>query len=266
MREDAMPILFGAGEFDSHQKFHHIDISNHRKVVCYEFEYYSMDGGFSEINGTRYPMRSGNLLLGRPGDIRRSTLPFRTHFFYLSNVNGTLKQVLHSLPSIMRSNDRTADYKTFLRIIDLFLTGTPAGELAALGEILLLVQRMTQMKAASTYMVKDASSDHILAQAQQIIDSRFYEDLTVDVIAGECHISTSYLHRLYMETLGTSPHTELLNRRIMEARTLLTQTILPLGEIAFRCGFHSQAYFNDCFKRKTGVTPGIFRKHALYEP
>lgn len=266
MREDTLPILFGAGEFDSHQKFHNIKISNPRKVVCYEFEYYSMDGGFSEINGVQYPMRSGNLLLGRPGDIRRSTLPFRTHFFYLSNVNGTLKQLLDSLPSILRSNDRNTELKTFLHIVDLFLAGTQADELAALGEVMLLVHRMTQMKAATTYIAEDAPSAHILAAVQRIIDTRFYEDLTVETLAAECHVSTSYLHKIYTTTLGTSPHTELLNRRITEARTLLVKTDLSMGEIAFRCGFHSHAYFNDCFKRKTGVTPGMFRQNALYEP
>ncbi len=266
MRESTMPILIGAGEFDSRQKFHNIEISNPRKVVCYEFEYYSMDGGFSEINGIQYPMRTGNLLLGRPGDTRRSTLPFRTHFFYLSNVNGEFKQLLHSLPSVMRSNDRNQDLKTFLGIIDLFLSGTQAEELGALGEIMLLIHRMTQMKAATTFIPEDSSSEQLLTTVQRIIDSRFHENLTVDAIAQECHISTSYLHKLYASALGIGPHTALLNRRIAESRALLVKTDLAVGEIAFRCGFHSQAYFSDCFKQKTGVTPGKFRKQALYEP
>ena len=131
---------------------------------------------------------------------------------------------------------------------------------------MLLIHRMTQMKATATFIPEDTSSEQILAKVQYVIDSRYHEDLTVETIARECHISTSYLHKLYTSALGTSPHAALLNRRIAEARALLVKTDLSMGEIAFRCGFHSHAYFNDCFKRKTGITPGVFRKNALYEP
>jgi transcriptional regulator GlxA family with amidase domain len=64
--------------------------------------------------------------------------------------------------------------------------------------------------------------------------------------------------------LGQSPHDYLLTRRISAAKGLLIGTDLPLSEVAIRCGFNSQAYFSDCFRRKTGQTPGSFRKNASY--
>lgn len=45
-----------------------------------------------------------------------------------------------------------------------------------------------------------------------------------------------------------------------EAQKLLINTSFPLSEIAGMCGFDSQSYFTDVFRREAGVTPGKFRR------
>lgn len=48
--------------------------------------------------------------------------------------------------------------------------------------------------------------------------------------------------------------------RVQKAKTLLTETALPLKEISFRLGFPNQSGFSIAFRRCTGETPAKFRQ------
>jgi AraC-like DNA-binding protein len=43
-------------------------------------------------------------------------------------------------------------------------------------------------------------------------------------------------------------------------RELLTETDLPLAEVASRCGFRHVEYLTQMMKLRTGWTPGQYRK------
>jgi AraC family transcriptional regulator, transcriptional activator of pobA len=47
---------------------------------------------------------------------------------------------------------------------------------------------------------------------------------------------------------------------IFEARSLLLETKIPVGQIATALGFASPAYFTRAFQHKTGKSPSAFRK------
>lgn len=266
MSKNTMPHISGAGVFDSQTKYSHGETrSSLRTTQTYEIEFYPDEGGVSFINDAHYVRQKNSILIAKPGDRRYSSLPFRTYYFYLSNVCGALEQVLNALPPIQVSTDPARDLYLFQDIQRRFLSANPADELASLSHAFLLLHHLSG-KAPSVLTPDTAGmADHILSLARQIIDSRFSEPLTVEDLATECHISLSYLHRIFADEWGTSPYAALNNRRITEARTLLTNTDLSMSEIAYRCGFRTQAHFSECFKRKTGVAPSVFRKNARYE-
>ena len=90
------------------------------------------------------------------------------------------------------------------------------------------------------------------------------ENISVEEISAACNISPAYLHKIFKNTLSITPGNYLLNIRISAAQNLLVNTHQSLIEIAFNCGFNSQSYFSDCFKKNIGVTPKDFRKNATY--
>ena len=53
----------------------------------------------------------------------------------------------------------------------------------------------------------------------------------------------------------------LQDRRHYEARRLLSETRLPIKEVASALGFSSAAYFSRAFQAQTGRTPSSFRKN-----
>ena len=54
----------------------------------------------------------------------------------------------------------------------------------------------------------------------------------------------------------------LLTRRLLLAKQLLTETALPITEVAFASGFSSLRRFNDAFSRRYGMPPTRLRRKA----
>ena len=254
--DQMLPYLFAAGTFESGMKFHNETESPLREVEGYELEYYYDDGAVATLNGVRYPMPKDSVLVARPGDRRKSKLPFRCMYLHLGKVQGRVKELLDRLPTVLPADPEGSVYRSFQRITNHFLAADAAGELLAMGEFFLLLGKLNGAEALQY--------NSVLAVARQYMNSHFEEELSVEQLAKKCNVSTSYLHKLFAEALGQSPHDYLLTRRISAAKGLLIGTDLPLSEVAIRCGFNSQAYFSDCFRRKTGQTPGSFRKNASY--
>ena len=57
-----------------------------------------------------------------------------------------------------------------------------------------------------------------------------------------------------------TPRTYVEHRRIEEAKHLLTESTHSLSQVAMEAGFGTQSRVTSTFKRKTGFTPGEYRR------
>ena len=73
-------------------------------------------------------------------------------------------------------------------------------------------------------------------------------------------ISRSIFYQRFQDSLGRSPHYEILRVQLDRVKGLLTQTSLPLKKIAEMTGFNNPNYLNVAFKREIGLTPGEYRR------
>ena len=94
-------------------------------------------------------------------------------------------------------------------------------------------------------------------------EARLGGDLSVDDLASRLHVSTRTLARRFASELGTTPGAWLLARRVAWARTLLTDTDLPVEAIAARVGLHSAVNLRRRFHAQVGTTPGAYRRAGL---
>ena len=78
--------------------------------------------------------------------------------------------------------------------------------------------------------------------------------------ANELYMNHSYFCRLFKKTFGVSFEKYVLIYRLEKARLYLTDSPLPITEIAFRLGFHSCSYFCKTFKERFHTTPLSYRK------
>jgi AraC-like DNA-binding protein len=73
-------------------------------------------------------------------------------------------------------------------------------------------------------------------------------------------VTPTHLTRVCNQTCGRSASDLLHDRVIFEARKLLTETRMPVSQVAQALGFTSAACFTRAFQHRTGKTPSAFRK------
>jgi transcriptional regulator GlxA family with amidase domain len=65
---------------------------------------------------------------------------------------------------------------------------------------------------------------------------------------------------------GVSIHRWIVDSRLAEARRLLGETDLPIGEIAWRSAFRSASAFTSAFRASSGYAPAELRRLILGRP
>ncbi|MDR3613272.1 MAG: GlxA family transcriptional regulator [Candidatus Obscuribacterales bacterium] len=101
----------------------------------------------------------------------------------------------------------------------------------------------------------DAFSD-LLSWMQKHLKS----DLTVEMLAEHCSMSSRNFSRRFSETFGASPARFVERLRLDRAKTLLTETDQSIDQIAHASGFSNVDIFRKSFRRHLKMTPGDYRK------
>ena len=97
---------------------------------------------------------------------------------------------------------------------------------------------------------------------QRLEEGHLDEKAGLEEIADQFELSSRQIRRIVQKELGVPPIQLLLTRRLLLAKQLLTETTLPITEVAFASGFSSLRRFNDAFNRRYGMPPTRLRKKA----
>ena len=88
------------------------------------------------------------------------------------------------------------------------------------------------------------------------------EGAGLEEVAAQFEMSSRQLRRIVQKELGVSPIELMQTRRLLLAKQLLTETRLPMTEIAFASGFSSLRRFNDAFDTQYRMPPTHLRRRA----
>lgn len=105
-----------------------------------------------------------------------------------------------------------------------------------------------------------AASSDIIQKAVEYINQHIAEDICMDGICREIHISKYHFCRKFKKVTGFTVMDYVLKTRIVAAKNMLTTTELPISEISSRCGFSNTSYFCRAFKDHTQMSPLRYRK------
>lgn len=97
---------------------------------------------------------------------------------------------------------------------------------------------------------------------QRIEEGLVEEQAGLEAIAAQFELSSRQIRRIIQKELGLSPIELIQTRRLLLAKQLLTETKLPVTEIAFASGFASLRRFNDVFSTRYRMPPTRLRKEA----
>ncbi|MGK7753266.1 MULTISPECIES: helix-turn-helix domain-containing protein [unclassified Roseovarius] len=104
----------------------------------------------------------------------------------------------------------------------------------------------------------------MISDALQIMEDHIEDTLSVSQVADIIGISARKLERGFAEKLGRSPLKVYRDLRLDRAHDLVTQTALPLGEIAIACGFSNVTLMKRWFQRRYGEPPCDVRRRAFH--
>ncbi len=97
---------------------------------------------------------------------------------------------------------------------------------------------------------------HFIERLKTIIQNHIAEEgFGVEDLSREVGISRVHLNRKLKQILDVSPNQLILDIRMKYAASLLVDSKLNVGEVAFRLGFSSHSYFSSRFKEYFGVSP-----------
>lgn len=81
-------------------------------------------------------------------------------------------------------------------------------------------------------------------------------------LASACNMSRATFTRVCRKVTDATPAEILTQTRMAKAALLLAEGRLPVGDIAEKVGYQSEAAFNRLFKRYHGLAPGAYRRSA----
>jgi AraC family transcriptional regulator len=105
----------------------------------------------------------------------------------------------------------------------------------------------------------------IVQEVQDLVADGAAEDVSLDLLAERLNISRRHMTRLFRKQTGKSIAEFHQSMRIALARRMLTDTDLPVGEIAFRVGFESGSALSRAVRRADGISPSAIRR-AMARP
>jgi AraC family transcriptional regulator of adaptative response / DNA-3-methyladenine glycosylase II len=99
--------------------------------------------------------------------------------------------------------------------------------------------------------------------AQRLENGEIEGGSGLEAIAAQFELSTRQIRRIVQKEMGVSPVELVQSRRLLLAKQLLTETGLPITQIAFASGFASLRRFNDAFLNRYRMPPSRLRKKIL---
>jgi AraC family transcriptional regulator of adaptative response / DNA-3-methyladenine glycosylase II len=103
--------------------------------------------------------------------------------------------------------------------------------------------------------------DHVVARALKLIEGGALAEQSLDELATRVGIGARQLRRLFVERIGAPPISVHTTRRLLFAKQLLTETALPVTEVALASGFRSLRRFNAAFAQANRIAPRELRRH-----
>ena len=120
---------------------------------------------------------------------------------------------------------------------------------------------VTARKSSDLFAIPDQDVTAALAFIRQHAG----ESISVSSVVADIPVSRRVLERRFQHYLQRTIRDEIQRVRLERARSLLTDTDLPVGEVMEACGFTSRARFHTAFAQTTGVTPREFRRQYRKE-
>lgn len=281
------PVLLLSGERwrISDRKSEHLHFHNHLEIgVCHS------DSGFMDIGDTSVSFKAGDVTCmprylphttySSPHEASRwSYLFFSPEELFKSVFDSASSASVPALPnvrhdSLILSKDRyPLIYTLVTSAVEVLEEKSIHYEQTAYGLLLALYTELIRLYSQGNKLGNEADSDPdfqhskgamVLSPVLEYISNYYMTPISIETLAGLCHLSTTHFRRKFSEIMGASPLDFVNSTRIEEACKLLKSTERSILSISEQVGFRSISSFNRCFYKLLGESPKAWRKKAAH--
>lgn len=248
-----------------------------------EIIYIKKGTGKVHVDREVHPAAEGDVFIVLPGHIHGiSTFPkermeyeniiFDMDFLGANHIDVCSQKYLHPildgelmLPVMLKPENELYDpFVTCLKQVDMLCDNKRKGyEMAVKGCMLSAFSLLVSNAKESGINAGHARNEQKLKYVLTKIQAEYSQEMTVDVIAGECGYSSSHFMRWFKENTGIGFHGYLIAYRLNRAAELLRSTDDAIIDIASNTGFDNLSNFNRLFKKRFLMTPSEFRKRKI---
>lgn len=188
-----------------------------------------------------------------------------------------IERIIKNAPTLFASFDRLqyfpldAGADSFFELLDLknkIIREVQQSDKAAKLSVVLLFQlfllnlyRLRTADEEETVKSDDRILNHF-TRFKKLIKQHGHEGKTIKFYAQEMRLTPVHLNRI-CKTVAQKTALQLIHEQlIIESRKYLSGTTNSIAEIAYFLGFKDPAHFSKFFKKKVGVSPGVFRREG----
>jgi AraC-like DNA-binding protein len=265
---DVGEIIF-YGIYNSKKIHSTLTISPSRKVECFEFDYVTScsKNAVSCINDKKQKLFQNMIVLRKPGETSFSYLHFNCYCLhiaiekdnpiydqllalptYFTIINEKTYQPLFEalLKHLVKDEKNKSDYFTTAKILEL---------------IYHLIKNSKQNRNA--YASSLHKENVSIQKTVNFMKKNLSQKISLQTLSEIANYSPNHFREIFTNIMGISPQKHLEELRLKHAKFLLTQNELSLSDVAYLCGFCSQAYFSKLFKKHFSINPKEYREQTL---
>ena len=249
-----------------HPKSYYFNPQKGRVLSEYQFVYISKGKGIFESESTKKrAIAKGQIMILFPGQWH-SYQPLKDigwNEYYIGFEGSIIDSIIKK--SFISSQNQVLDVGTSEELVNLFSTAIrvakedkKSAQQYLAGIVFHILGMILALSQNKNYEARE--STQVIERAKIIMGENIHKDIDVKEIASKLGTSYSWFRKFFKEYTGYAPAQYFQELKLRKAKELLTETNLPIKEIAYELNFSSIEYFLSFFKQRVNITPSEYRK------
>jgi AraC-like DNA-binding protein len=236
-----------------------------RTLNEYQLCYITEGEGMYENSSGRFKIRTGSLLITRPGSWHRyrpvKSKGWKEHYV---GFNGPIANRIFQQPwfqnqrAVIEIGIHEEIIDSYFKIFEYVREEKPGYQQVAAGMIMKLLGFLVSINKQKGFSGKRI--EQIIQKACFSIRENVESGFDFRKFAMENNIGYSYFRKMFKKYTGMPPHQYHLELKLLRAKEMLLFSDKIIKEISYDMGFQSIYYFSRVFKEKMGVSPSDIRR------
>jgi len=124
------------------------------------------------------------------------------------------------------------------------------------------IEALQMRHSGSAYFPFSRQEIHV-HKFMNLVQQQFRKVRAIKAYAAQLNVSAKHLTEMVKQSTGKNASEMITEQVIKEAKFLLKNPQLSIGEIAYKLYFSDQSFFGKYFKRQTGISPKTYRESVF---